>query len=398
MNAIDELKARFLFNNCTNENAIKQYLKESKKLTVYAGFDATAKSLHIGNLTALMMLRIFQRHGHKVIALIGGATTKIGDPSGKDSMRKMLSDEEIVQNKNYIKQSILTFLPSATIVDNNDWFEDIGYIDILRDIGSIFSINKMLTMDSVKMRLDRQQNLSFLEFNYIILQSYDFWHLYKNYGCNVQIGGSDQWGNIVFGVDLIGKKELQSQVFGITSPLITRSDGKKMGKSETGAIWLNSEMLSDFDYFQYFRNITDQDVKKMLLIFTDIATEEVEKICNQSQNINDLKIVLAFEATKICRGIEAAENAKNQAENIFVKNVLDAENAIKITGDISILDLLVNLKATPSKGEARKLIANNGVKIDNITIIESAMIINGKPERYFKISVGKKKHFTIFIN
>ena len=385
MNIIEELKLRNLYSNCTDLDLIA----DGRKLTVYAGFDATASSLHVGNLTTLMMLRLFQKHGHKVIALLGGATTKIGDPSGKDSMRKILSDEDILVNKNSIKQCILNILPSVTILDNNDWFDGIKYIDLLRDIGHLFSINRMLTMDSVKLRLEREQNLSFLEFNYMILQSFDFWHLYQNYGCNVQIGGSDQWGNIVCGIDLIHKKDNKSKAFGVTAPLITRSDGKKMGKSEDGAIWLNKDMLSDFDYFQYFRNTPDSDVEKMMLIFTDLET------IDKTKNINDLKADLAFEATKICRGTDAAESAKKQAETIFIKRELDTENAIKIDKNIAILDLLLKLEAVPSKSEARKLIANNGVKIDDKTIINTSLTINNSG--FYKVSVGKKKHFTIFI-
>ncbi len=390
MNILEELQYRCLYSNCSDLNIIN-----SGKLTVYAGFDATAPSLHVGNLTTLMMLRLFKKHGHNVIALIGGATTKIGDPSGKDSMRKMLTENEIIANKNSIKDCILSIVPEALILDNNDWFADIKYIDLLQDIGSLFSINRMLTMDSVKLRLEREQNLSFLEFNYMVLQSYDFWHLYKNYNCNVQIGGSDQWGNIVSGIDLIHKKDNKSKAFAITAPLITRSDGKKMGKSEDGAIWLSKDMLSDFDYFQYFRNTPDEDVKKMMLIFTDIEVNEIDKICAENTNINNIKIQLAHHATMICRGIDAAENAKKQAETIFVKGEIDKENAIKVKVNTTIIDLLIILDAVPSKSEARKLIANNGVKFDEKTVINPLFIID--QFGYFKLSVGKKKHFTICI-
>jgi tyrosyl-tRNA synthetase len=407
MNILQSLQQRRLIKDCSDIKNFTEKVENNHVFTVYAGFDLTADSLHVGNLAVLMQMRLFMQHGHKIIAVIGGATTKIGDPSGKDETRKVMHKDTILTNKLGIIESIMRILlpnekydlslesevifqaEQLTIIDNDYWFKNINYIDFLRDIGTHFTVNRMLAMESVKNRLDRMQSMSFIEFNYMLLQAYDFLYLHEKYGCDVQIGGSDQWGNMINGVDLIGKVAPRSKVFALTFPLVTRSDGKKMGKSENGAIWLNSTKLSDFEYFQYFRNIPDADVATFTNIFTD-------SVAFEGGDINKLKEVLAFEATKICRGELAGQTALGSAVKMFADGELDIENALLLPQQ-NILDLVLAAKFATSKGEVRRLIEGGGVKINgeavkDVTFLVTNAGVNGE---YFLLSVGKKNKITI---
>ena len=307
---LNYIKSRGYFNQCTDFEGLSAQL-QNRNVTVYAGFDCTADSLHVGSLVQIMMLRLFQKMGCKVLILLGGGTTQIGDPSGKDETRQIMNHEKISYNKRKVEQIFSQFIKigkqkkDAIILDNNTWLSDLNYIDFIRNYGSLFSVNRMLTFDSIKMRLQRQQNLSFLEFNYVLLQSYDFFVLNKNYGCNLQIGGSDQWGNIVSGIDLIKKFEPKKEVFGLTSPLITTSSGEKMGKTSDGAIWLTEEKFDSYNYWQFWRNTEDKDVIKFLKLFTEIGNDEILKLESlKGHELNEAKKLLANEATRICHGEE----------------------------------------------------------------------------------------------
>ena len=351
-----------------------------------------------------------QKYGHQPIVLLGGGTTLIGDPSGKDSTRKILKDNEIQKNIKSIKKAFNKILETSNkktkpiFVDNAKWLTKLNYIQFLRDVGSHFTINKMLTFDSVKLRLEREQSLSYMEFNYMILQAYDFYQLFKNNNCILQIGGSDQWGNIVNGVDLIRRK-LQKEAYGLTSPLITLASGAKMGKTEKGAIWLNEDQLSPYDYWQFWRNTDDRDVKKFLNYFTEIQPNEIENIFEKEKNINDIKVLLANEATKILHGAEASKKAEQTAKETFVVGSLSVnlpEIKIKyseIKKGISILDFVANNKILSSKSEARRVIANKGLKIDDVIVSDEKKIIqvNDFKKNILKLSYGKKKHFLIKI-
>ena len=307
---LQEMHDRGYINQCTNLDKLSEICNK-KSISGYIGFDCTASSLHIGSLLQIMILKLMQKYGHRPIVLLGGGTTLIGDPSGKDSTRKILSSKEIKKNIKSIKRVFMKILDTSNkktspiFVDNAEWLTSLNYINFLREIGSQFTINKMLTFDSVKLRLDREQSLSYMEFNYMILQAYDFYKLYKDKNCILQIGGSDQWGNIINGTDLI-RRLLQKEAFGLTSPLITMASGAKMGKTEKGAIWLNEDQLSPYDYWQFWRNTDDRDVKRFLKFFTEINTEEIEKIFEREKNINNLKILLANEATKTVHGEKAS--------------------------------------------------------------------------------------------
>jgi tyrosyl-tRNA synthetase len=357
-----------------------------------------------------MILKLMQKYGHQPIVLLGGGTTLIGDPSGKDSTRKILKDNEIQKNIKSIKKAFNKILETSNkktkpiFVDNAKWLTKLNYIQFLRDVGSHFTINKMLTFDSVKLRLEREQSLSYMEFNYMILQAYDFYQLFKNNNCILQIGGSDQWGNIVNGVDLIRRK-LQKEAYGLTSPLITLASGAKMGKTEKGAIWLNEDQLSPYDYWQFWRNTDDRDVKKFLNYFTEIQPNEIENIFEKEKNINDIKVLLANEATKILHGAEASKKAEQTAKETFVVGSLSVnlpEIKIKyseIKKGISILDFVANNKILSSKSEARRVIANKGLKIDDVIVSDEKKIIqvNDFKKNILKLSYGKKKHFLIKI-
>ncbi len=381
----------------------KQLLKKNQ--SGYIGFDCTAPSLHVGSLIQIMMLRWFQKTGHRPIILVGGGTTKIGDPSGKDSARPILSTKIIDKNKLNIKKVFSRYIKfssnndDAIMIDNKTWLDKINYISFLREYGSLFSINKMLSLESIKLRIEREQNLSFLEFNYPIFQAFDFLELKKNYNCILQMGGSDQWGNIVNGVELIRKKT-SKQSFGLTSPLLETSSGAKMGKSENGAIWLDEKMLSNYEFWQYWRNTEDEDVIKFLKLFTEIEMNEIEKLTYlKGSKINEAKIILANEVTSLCRGKKAAKESAQIALDTFVKSKINKNLPLfEITSDsISIIDTLKLLNFSKSNGEARRLINGKGAKLNDSLIINENLIISKKDykNQKLKISAGKKRHALI---
>ncbi|MFL6751071.1 MAG: tyrosine--tRNA ligase [Sphingomicrobium sp.] len=365
----------------------------------YIGFDATAPSLHVGSLMQIMMLRRMQQAGHRPIVLMGGGTTKIGDPSGKDESRKLLSDEDIQANIASIRKVFEHFLTfgdgptDAIMVDNADWLDRLAYIDLLRTIGPHFTVNRMLTFDSVKLRLDREQPLTFLEFNYLILQAYDFRELSLRHGCRLQLGGSDQWGNIVNGVDLARRMD-GAELFGITTPLVTTADGAKMGKTASGAVWLNADQLSAYDYWQFWRNTADADVIRFLKLFTDLPLERIEELAQlQGQAVNDAKIVLANEATAMLHGRKAAEAAAETARRTFEEGAAGGElPTLQVPeGGISILQALTGLGFAASNGEARRKIGEGAVKLNGETISDQQLVLEVGTEP-LKLSLGKKKH------
>ena len=403
---IREFKDRGFFYQCTDEVELSNLLnKESIK--GYIGFDCTAQSLHVGSLLQIMCLRQLQKHGHQPIVLLGGGTTRIGDPSGKDKTRKILDESEIEKNIKSIELVLKKYLntenkaTSPIFVNNYSWLKELNYISFLRDIGKHFTINKMLSFDSVKLRLDREQSLSYMEFNYMILQAYDFLELNKKHNCLLQIGGSDQWGNIINGVDLI-KRYSSKEVFGLTTPLITLASGAKMGKTESGAVWLDKNLLSIYDYWQFWRNTDDRDVIKFLKMFTDLSLEKIEDIKNE--NINDLKSLLANEATKMLHGEIETKKVEELAKSTFKENSTGEHlPSVKIGSDLIGKDIISLIEYTNnelSKSEIRRLIQNNGIKIDNEKIEDGKLLISKKlfeNKGFIKLSVGKKKHFKIII-
>ena len=379
----------------------------------YIGFDCTADSLHVGSLVQIMMLRALQKTGQKPIVVMGGGTTKVGDPSGKDEARPLLSDQDIEKNKNGIRkifEKYLTFGDGPTdaiMVDNADWLDSLSYIRFLRDYGSHFSINRMMGMESVKLRLDREQNLSFLEFNYAILQAYDFLELRRRYGCQLQMGGSDQWGNIVTGIDLTRRVDGQ-EIYGLTSPLITTASGAKMGKTAGGAVWLNEERLSAFDFWQFWRNTEDADVGRFLRLFTELPLDEIVRLeALEGAEINAAKIVLANEATRLCHGEEAAKSAEETARQTFAQGALSdglpqLDIARSALGETSLLDVFTaeTLKLAASRGEVRRLIKGGGAKLNGVAISngeahlqESDFDADGRAQ----ISAGKKRHALLVL-
>ena len=362
-------------------------------VTAYVGYDCTAPSLHIGNLVSIMMLRHLQQTGHRPIVLMGGGTTKVGDPSGKDEGRQLLDDARIDANKASIRRIFERFLSfdgpnAAMMVDNDDWLSGLAYIPFLRDIGRHFSVNRMLTFDSVRLRLDREQPLSFLEFNYMILQAYDFLELSRREGCTLQMGGSDQWGNIVNGTDLIRRVDAKP-AFGLTTPLITTADGAKMGKTASGAKWLHEDALPTWDYWQFWRSTHDADVGRFLRLFTDLPLGEIERLEGLAgAEINVAKVALANAATALCRGAEAAAAAAATADATFVGGGAgDDLPSSAVAGPVSILDALVGLGFAASKGEARRLVAGGGARVDGEVVGEDAVAGPGA-----RISAGKKRH------
>jgi len=402
---LKEFKDRGFFYQCTGEENLSQLLNK-EKIRAYIGFDCTAESLHVGSLLQIMCLRLLQKHGHQPIVLLGGGTTRIGDPSGKDKTRIILSEEEIEKNINNIEKILKNFLndkdpkTKPIFVNNYTWLKNLNYISFLRDVGKHFTINKMLSFDSVKIRLEREQSLSYMEFNYMILQAYDFLELNKKENCMLQIGGSDQWGNIVNGVDLI-KRYSNNHVYGLTTPLITLASGAKMGKTESGAVWLDKKFLSAYDYWQFWRNIDDRDVLKFLKIFTDINVDEIENIKND--NINELKILLSNKATSMLHGEDEARKCQETAKQTFSENSLgDNLPSIQINkqmlGDkMSILDLVILSKLENSKSEIRRLIKGNGIKINSQAISDEKFLITEDlfKESLIKLSLGKKKHIKV---
>jgi tyrosyl-tRNA synthetase len=404
---LKEFKDRGFFYQCTDETELSD-LMDKEKIKAYIGFDCTAESLHVGSLLQIMCLRLLQKNGHRPIVLLGGGTTRIGDPSGKDKTRKILSEEEIERNIKNIQNILKKFLKSDNsntepiFVNNYTWLKNLNYISFLRDIGKHFTINKMLTFDSVKTRLEREQSLSYMEFNYMILQAYDFLELNKNENCVLQIGGSDQWGNIINGVELI-KRYSNKQSFGLTTPLITLATGAKMGKSENGAIWLDEKLLSSYDYWQFWRNTDDRDVIKFLKIFTDLDYNKIEN--EKDKDINELKILLANEATTMLHGNKAAKNSEQAAKEAFSGNTLGSNlPSIKmkkkdLDTKINIIDLVALSKLETSKSEIRRLIKGNAVKINDKIISDEKLIIKNElfNDNYLKLSLGKKRHIKIEI-
>ena len=412
---IKEITARGFIHQATDINNLDKLLDKSHIIPAYIGFDCTASSLHVGSLIQIMLLKWFQKCGHKPIVLLGGGTSLVGDPSGKDESRKLLNEDIIKSNSIGIKDVFNKFLNfdqgdnKALMVDNAEWLKNLNYIEFLRDYGKHFSINRMLTFDSVKLRLDREQTLSFLEFNYMILQAYDFYELNKRYDCKIQMGGSDQWGNIINGIELhrrVNSLDSKNPLFGLTSPLITTSSGSKMGKTANGAIWLNSNLCSPWDYWQFWRNTEDKDVIRFLKLFTEISLEEIKKLETlEGAEINDAKIILANAATTLLHGEEETKKAISTAKNIFEKKEGTANlpvisyNNNELTEGVPILECLTNHNyLLSSKGEARRLIRGSGVKINNTTISDENMKINNSlfvNESRIKLSVGKKKHIIL---
>ena len=405
---LKEFKDRGYFYQCTNEKELSDLI-DKEKIKGYIGFDCTAESLHVGSLLQIMCLRLMQKHGHRPIVLIGGGTTRIGDPSGKDKTRRILTEEEIEKNIKNIEEILKKFLDNKdqktkpVFVNNYSWLKELNYISFLRDIGKHFTINKMLTFESVKSRLDREQSLSYMEFNYMILQAYDFLELNNKENCMLQIGGSDQWGNIVNGTELI-KRYSNKNAYGLTTPLITLASGAKMGKTENGAIWLDENLLSSYDYWQFWRNVDDRDVIKFLKMFSDLDVEEINKIKNE--NINKLKIKLANEATSMLHGNEKALLAEKTAKKTFEENSV-GENLpsikIKLTNNknnISIVDLIVLSKLETSKSEIRRLLKGKGIKINNEAITDDKFLIKENlfdKNKSLKLSIGKKKHLKVIL-
>ena len=402
---LKEFKDRGFFYQCTGEDDLSKLL-DKKKINGYIGFDCTAESLHVGSLLQIMCLRLLQKHGHRPIILLGGGTTRIGDPSGKDKTRTILSEEEIEKNIKNIESILKKFLEikdpktKPIFVNNYSWLKNLNYISFLREIGKHFTINKMLSFDSVKTRLEREQSLSYMEFNYMILQAYDFLELNKKENCVLQMGGSDQWGNIVNGVDLI-KRHSNKQAYGLTTPLITLASGAKMGKTESGAVWLDKKFLSPYDYWQFWRNIDDRDVLKFLKIFTDLSVDEIEKIKNQ--DINQLKITLANKATSMLHGEKEAKAIEETAKKTFSENSLGSElpsisiNKNQLDKGLNIIDLIILSKLENSKSEIRRLIKGNGVKINNQSIADEKLIITQDifKDNNIKLSLGKKRHIKV---
>tara|TARA_S200000501_G_scaffold325020_1_gene322627 strand:+ start:1436 stop:2668 length:1233 start_codon:yes stop_codon:yes gene_type:complete len=405
---LKEFKDRGYFYQCTSENELSKIL-DKEKIKGYIGFDCTAESLHVGSLLQIMCLRLMQKHGHRPIVLIGGGTTRIGDPSGKDKTRKILSENEIAKNIKNIEKILKNFLDSddpktkPLFVNNYSWLKELNYISFLRDIGKHFTINKMLTFESVKTRLDREQSLSYMEFNYMILQAYDFLELNKKEKCTLQIGGSDQWGNIVNGTELI-KRYSGKIAYGLTTPLITLATGSKMGKTETGAIWLDKNLLSSYDYWQFWRNTDDRDVIKFIKMFTDIDLKKISQI--EDDDINKLKILLANEATSMLHGKQAANKAQETAKKTFESGSIGSDlPSIKFTkkeieSGINLIDLVIVSKLLNSKSEVRRTIKNRGIKINNEIIDDEKLIVSKEyfdKENFLKLSHGKKKHVIIKI-
>ena len=406
-NLLTEFKNRGYFFQCTNENHLEKLLS-NKKISFYIGFDCTAPSLHVGSLIQIMCLRLFQKYGHKPIVLLGGGTTMVGDPSGKEETRKILTESQIQKNINQIKNVFAQFLDSkgnnkVIYVNNKKWLSKLNYINFLREYGKHFTINKMLAFDSVKLRLEREQSLSFLEFNYMILQAYDYLELFKKNKCALQIGGSDQWGNIINGVELI-RKEVQGEAFGLTTPLITTAQGTKMGKTESGAVWLNEDLVSSYDYWQFWRNTDDRDVIRYLYLFTEIETEEIKKYESYTGNkLNELKILLANEATILLHGNKAAEKAAETSKSTFEARSTGDDLPSKkikkkeIEKGFLLKDILLEIKFASSGGDFKRNIKNNAYRINNIieNNEEKKITLKDSLNNQIKISFGKKKHFVI---
>ena len=404
---LQEMITRGFLQDCTDLQGLDEKLLEGC-MTAYIGFDATADSLHIGSLIQIMMLRWLQRTGHKPLPLMGGGTTKIGDPSGKDESRQLITTEIINDNINGIQKVFEKYLSfgetstDAKIINNAEWLDKLNYIEFLRDIGKHFTINRMISMESVKLRLDREQPLTFLEFNYMLLQAYDFMELNNRYDVSLQMGGSDQWGNIVNGIDLTRRLNKKS-VFGLTTPLLTKADGSKMGKSANGAIWLNSDKLSPYEFWQFWRNTLDADVGKFLKLFTELPVSECERLGSlEGQEINEAKVILANEVTKLCHGEEAAINSNKTARKVFTEDGSDENlptleiSNLEIIDGISFTQALVRTGLVSSGKEAKRIIASGGAKLNDQVINDAGYMLDAAElHKTPKISASKKKHALI---
>ncbi len=393
--------------DCTDYESLDNALLAGV-VPAYIGYDATAKSLHVGHLMNIMVLRWFQKTGHKPITLMGGGTTKVGDPSFRSDERPLLDAEAIDNNIAGMQKVFAKYLSygeaenDAIMLNNAEWLDNLNYLEFLRDIGRHFSVNRMLSFESVKSRLDREQSLSFLEFNYMILQAYDFLELNDRYGCLLQMGGSDQWGNIVNGVDLT-RRVLDNTIFGLTTPLLTTSDGRKMGKSQGGAIWLNEDMLSPYEFWQFWRNTTDADVGRFLKIFTELSVEECDRLAAlEGSAINDAKIILANEVTSLCHGSEAAKTAEATAREVFEKGGIgDDLPTVTLTADdlgdgVSIVQLIVKAGLVKSGKEAKRLISENGAKLNDEPLTNAGLMIDAAAlATPIKLSAGKKRHALV---
>src|ERR1700722_2959674 len=403
------LASRGFIHQVSEPEALDALARE-KAITAYIGFGCTAASLHVGSLLPIMLLYWLQQTGHRPIALMGGGTTRVGDPSGKDESRRLLTDEAINDNLKGIRAIFNKFLKfegaggNAVMANNADWLNTLNYIDFLRDIGRHFSINRMLAFDSVKLRLERQQELSFLEFNYMILQAYDFVELHRRYGCVLQMGGSDQWGNIVNGIDL-GRRLHNAQLFALTSPLITTSSGAKMGKTAAGAVWLNADLVSPYEYWQYWRNIEDADVERFLKLFTVLPLKEIERLAAlQGGEINEAKKALATEATSLVHGREAAEQAAATARTTFEEGGLGANLPTvevprgEVSSGLGVLAAFVKAGLAASNGEVRRAIANNAILVNDVRVTSDKAVIGEAdvtPEGVVKLSLGRKRHVLL---
>jgi tyrosyl-tRNA synthetase len=406
---LDVLASRGYIHQVSEPEALDA-LARSTTITAYIGFDCTAPSLHIGSLVPIMMLYWMQQTGHRPIALMGGGTTRVGDPSGKDDSRRILTDDVIAENLTGIRRIFSKFLKfgdgpkDAVMANNADWLNSLNYIDFLRDVGRHFSVNRMLSFDSVKMRLERQQELSFLEFNYMILQAYDFVELSKRYGCVLQMGGSDQWGNIVNGIDL-GRRMLNAQLFALTTPLITTSSGAKMGKTAAGAVWLDADMMSAYDFWQFWRNTEDGDVQRFLKLFTVLPLDEIGRLAAlEGQDINEAKKILATEATALVHGRAAADEAAETARRTFEEGALaqtlpTIEIAqTELAGGLSVLAAFVKAGLVTSNGDARRQIKGGGIRVNDVAVTDEKMSLTQSqltPEGVIKLSLGKKRHVLL---
>ncbi|MGB6195083.1 MAG: tyrosine--tRNA ligase [Methyloceanibacter sp.] len=406
---LNELKARGYVHQVTDEAGLDE-LAKSGCITGYIGFDCTAPSLHVGNLLGIMMLHKLQQAGHKPIVLIGGGTTKVGDPSGKDEARKLLTDAEIAANIGGIESVFGKFVSfggsgsDALMVNNADWLNELNYIDFLRDYGRHFSVNRMLSYDSVKLRLEREQPLSFIEFNYMVLQAYDFVELYRRFGCRLQMGGSDQWGNIVNGIEL-GRRADGVELFGLTTALLTTASGAKMGKTASGAVWLNPDMLSPYDYWQYWRNTEDEDVGRFLKLFTEVPLPEIDRLASlQGAELNEAKTVLATEATALLHGREAADRAEGTARATFEQGTLSETlptfeiARAELERGWGVLTANTHVGFVPSTSEARRQIKGGGLKVNDKTVTDEKRLLtlaDLTPEGVIKLSLGKKRHVLI---
>ena len=409
---IQLMSDRKFIHQITDENELDALMARNR-ITAYIGFDCTADSLHVGSLVQIMMLRHLQKCGHRPIVLMGGGTTKVGDPSGKDDARQLLNDEDIKNNKESIRKIFEKYLifgdgpTDALMVDNDEWLSSLEYVKFLREYGRHFSVNRMLSFDSVKLRLGREQPLSFLEFNYMILQAYDFLELQRRHHCLLQMGGSDQWGNIINGVELARRVD-QKSIFGLTTPLVTTASGEKMGKSASGAIWLNADRLSPYEFWQFWRNTEDGDVGKFLRLFTEISLDEIKKLeLLEGSELNDAKKILASEVTKLCHGCIASESAANTAQKIFEEGLVGEDlPSISITSKeleegLWVLEAMRKAELIKSNGEGRRLISNGGARLNNVVITDPDLkisIIDANADGIVKLSLGKKRHVLLRAN